>query len=151
LQATCRFLCTAFLIRKGPGAGNKPPSVSGDIRLSAQLTGPGHIIPVLRACSGGEGRFIISVRSLLRGVRFIAPARLCRFCALTGTLAPPACAGPPCPVEGGLSSASLRTPSVAHRLLASNHGGRSIIMVSLCYQNNLLVAEGFIRGERPLS
>jgi len=39
----------------------------GDIRLSALLAGPGQIIPDIRACSGGEGRFIISARSLLRG------------------------------------------------------------------------------------
>jgi hypothetical protein len=58
-----------ILLTSRPGRGSKPLSVSGSIRLRAFLDGrEAFLIPSLRACSGGVGRFTISQGSLRRSV-----------------------------------------------------------------------------------
>lgn len=117
------FLNPIFLeqlrrLENWPGAGRKPPSVLATFDLAPHSAVPGRSFRTLGLAPAGKA-VSPSPRALGSAAsRIIAPARLCRFCALTGTLAPPACAGPPRPAEGGLSSAAPRPPSVAHRPLA---------------------------------
>jgi hypothetical protein len=58
---------------QGPGEGSSPPSVSGDIQLSALPAGPEIVIPAVWACSGGESPFHQILRERHRQTNHPAP------------------------------------------------------------------------------